>query len=275
VRLLALPDILRDAGFDVHVEAGWDIRGSSSWGPVKAIMAHHTATAASRPGDYPSLVIVRDGRLPPDPLPVPGPLSQLGLGRSGKVYVIASGRANHAGAGSHPAFAGSFESIGIEAEHPGGTVGWPRVQYDAYVALCAALADAYAVPTALVVGHKEWAPTRKVDPNFSMTNFRRHVQEVRNMADHNHVTTPGVLPRWHSDEEWQRWCEFSGTNPDTALFEFYRYDWAWAFGRAFVPLLNRITQLEREVATLQRTSGITQEAADARYVRRGSRYQIG
>jgi hypothetical protein len=274
VRLLDLPDVLRSAGFDPHVEPGWQERGSSNWGPVKAIICHHTATAASRPGDYPSLAIVRDGRLPPDPLPVPGPLSQLGLGRSGKPYVIASGRANHCGAGSHPDFNGSYQSIGIEAEHPGGTAPWTRVQYDAYVKLCAVLADAYSVPTRLIIGHKEWCPGRKPDPNFSMDNFRRHVQEVRDM-DHQHETEPGVLPSWFSPEEWERWCDYSNTNPDTAEWEMYRYDWSWIFGRAIVPLLNRITALEREVATLQRTSGITREEADTRYLLRGSRYQIG
>jgi hypothetical protein len=121
--------------------------------------------------DYPSLALVRDGR--PD---VPGPLSQLGLGRSGRWYVIASGRANHAGMGHWPGLAGSSESIGIEAEHPGGSTPWTDVQYDSYVAGVAALVDHLGSDT-IVIGHKEWAPTRKVDPTFDMSQFRRDVTE--------------------------------------------------------------------------------------------------
>ncbi len=43
MRALWLPDILTDAGFDVHVEPGWDKRGSDNWGPIKAVVCHHTA----------------------------------------------------------------------------------------------------------------------------------------------------------------------------------------------------------------------------------------
>ncbi len=42
----------------------------------------------------PSLGVIRDGR--PG---LKGPLSQLGLGRDGAYYVIAAGRAQHAGRG--------------------------------------------------------------------------------------------------------------------------------------------------------------------------------
>jgi hypothetical protein len=183
MRLLWLPDVLTDAGLELHIEPGWETRGRESWGPVKAIMVHHTATPASAPGDYPSMRIVRDGRLPPDPSPVPGPLSQLGLGRSGKVYVIASGRANHAGSGSHSEFTGSSQSIGIEAEHPGGRAPWSAEQYEAYVHLCAVLADHLDIPTRLVIGHKEWAPARKVDPNFDMDVFRGRIETRRSGMD--------------------------------------------------------------------------------------------
>jgi N-acetyl-anhydromuramyl-L-alanine amidase AmpD len=119
------------------------------------------------------LGIVRDGRAD-----VPGPLSQLGLGRSGKVYVIAAGRANHAGRGSFPGLLGNRDTVGIEAEHPGGSTPWDPAMYDAYVRLVAALKDRLEVPTSLVIGHKEWAPTRKVDPTFDMDRFREHVGEI-------------------------------------------------------------------------------------------------
>lgn len=178
-RLLWLPDVIRDAGFDIHVEPGWETRGKTFYRSVKGVVCHHTATPQSRRGDYPSLQIVRDGRVD-----VPGPLSQLGLGRSGKkVYIIASGRANHAGAGSWPGFYGNTDLIGIEAEHPGGSYGWPVDQYDAYVVLVEVLLKQLGKPAANAIGHKEWAPTRKVDPNFSMDRFRKDVEMIQQLRE--------------------------------------------------------------------------------------------
>ncbi len=51
------------------------------------------------------------------------------------------------------------------------------MQYDAYVALCRALAAHYRLPVARVQGHKEVArPTgRKTDPTFDMAAFRADV----------------------------------------------------------------------------------------------------
>src|SRR5690606_8598526 len=143
MRLTWLPDVLRDAGLQVVEVDGWETRGRDFSEPIRGVMVHHTATPASVSGDYPSLRIVRDGRSD-----LPGPLAQLGLGRSGTVYVIASGRANHAGVGHWPGILGNADTIGIEAEHPG-TIShpWPTVQLAAYYQLCAALADRLDLPT--------------------------------------------------------------------------------------------------------------------------------
>jgi hypothetical protein len=165
------------SGLDVVEVPGWRTRGHGSLTSVESITCHHTATSAAASGDYPTLGIVRDGRSD-----LPGPLSQLGLGRSGTVYIIASGVAFHAGA-THESWMDNWHAIGIEAEHPGVGV-WPTVQYDAYARLCAALCDHYGVPTARVLGHKEVAtPTgRKVDPNFDMPAFRGLVDEERDVS---------------------------------------------------------------------------------------------
>src|SRR5690554_4121704 len=137
MRLTWLPDVISDAGLTVKVETGWTSRGYEFTEPISGIIIHHTATPASAPGDYPTLRIVRDGRSD-----LPGPLAQLGLGRSGTVYVIAAGRANHAGVGHWPGILGNADTIGIEAEHPGTTSHpWPTAQLAAYYRLCAALAD--------------------------------------------------------------------------------------------------------------------------------------
>lgn len=186
--LTDLADACRKSGLPVEEIDGWRTRGHGSMLGVQTIAVHHTATSAKAPGNYPSLRIVRDGR--PD---LPGPLSQLGLGRDGKVYVIAAGVSYHAGA-TFENRQDNWHAIGIEAEHDGLSP-WPQVQYDAYVRLCRALCDHYGLPTSRVEGHKEIATPRgrKTDPNFDMDAFRAHVASIEgdwfDMADKEDLRT--------------------------------------------------------------------------------------
>lgn len=168
MRLHNLADVIRAAGLPVTEVGGWQGRGGEL-SRISGIVLHHTAGAAR--GDYPSLGIVRDGR--PG---IPGPLSQIGLGRE-RVYVIAGGRANHAGVGHWPGIIGNLDTIGIEAESTGlGDGGWTAFQKDAYPRLVRALAIAYGVPAARVIAHREWAPERKIDPTgINMNDIRRAV----------------------------------------------------------------------------------------------------
>lgn len=168
--LTDLADACRKSGLPVVEVDGWRTRGHGQFAGVNTIVCHHTATPRAAAGDYPSLRIVRDGR--PD---LPGPLSQLGLGRSGTVYVIAAGVAWHAGATFFPR-QDNWHSIGIEAEHDGVSP-WNPVQHAAYVRLVAALREHYGIPLSNVQGHKEVAEPlgRKPDPTFDMTEFRQRV----------------------------------------------------------------------------------------------------
>lgn len=172
--LFDLADACRASGLRVVETPGWRTRGHGQMSSVETVVCHHTATPASAPGDYPSLRIVRDGRTG-----LPGPLSQLGLGRSGRVYVIAAGLAYHAGATRTSAESNGC-AIGIEAEHPGGSTPWGDRQYDAYVRLCAALCEHYRLTPARVLGHREVAvpPGRKPDPTFDLAAFRRRVTDL-------------------------------------------------------------------------------------------------
>lgn len=161
MRLSNLADHLRAWGLDVVEVEGWKTRGKPFPAAPRVVVAHHTATKRSATKDYPSLAVVRDGRSD-----LPGPLSQLGIGYSGKVYVIASGVSNHAGKGAWQGISvGNSKSVGIEAESPGdGT--WTDAQRKTYPLLCAALCDLLGSPASLVCGHKESAlpQGRKVDP---------------------------------------------------------------------------------------------------------------
>lgn len=171
--LTELADILRGAGLQVVEEPGWKTRGHGVMTSVKGILVHHTAGPAT--GEFPSKTVVRDGRSD-----LPGPLSQLGLGRSGTWYVIAAGLSYHAGATINNTIFGNANAIGIEAEARGtpadltGHKHWPEVQWQSYVRGVKALQAAYGIPSIRVLGHKEAAVPagRKPDPNFSMDEFR-------------------------------------------------------------------------------------------------------
>ncbi len=175
--LTDLADVLRSEGLTVEEVPGWRTRSAHRDGlaDVRAIILHHTAGA--RTGDYPSLSTVRYGRSG-----LPGPLAQIGIGRSGKVLVIAAGSANHAGNGSGygvPRNSGNRYTIGIEAESTG-RGDWTSEQLNVYPRVAAALARAYGVPVARIAGHKEWATPRgrKIDPYGwpgDVEGFRRTV----------------------------------------------------------------------------------------------------
>jgi len=186
--LTDLADVLRAAGLEVVEVEGWQTRGAKRLDngrreltDVLGLTAHHTATPWTRAGDYPSLATVRDGRSD-----VPGPLAQLGLGRSGTWYVIAAGYAHHAGVSLEVSMT-SAHTIGVEAEAAGtgDPRDWPDVQYRSYARGMAALSRNYGVPNAHVRGHKETAAPlgRKIDPSFDMTRFRAEVLSATTQED--------------------------------------------------------------------------------------------
>lgn len=155
-----LADAARLTGYPVTEVDGWRTRGHGQMVGVEGVVAHHTAGPAT--GDFPSLRVVRDGHSS-----LSGPLAQLGLGRSGTIYVIAAGLCYHAGASSWAGFTSlNSRFIGIEAESVGTRDDWTREQRDCYPRLCAALAHYMKRPASRVAGHKEVAPHRKIDPAF-------------------------------------------------------------------------------------------------------------
>lgn len=178
MELAWMPGVLSRAGLKVSEEDGWLSRSASSMGTIKGVMCHHTATAGFLDRNMPTLAVLKKGTSK-----IPGPLSQLGLGRDGTFYIIAAGRANHAGRGKWPGIpddAGNRHFIGIEAENDGlDPRNWPAVQIDAYQRGVAALLDHLNADTAWCIGHREYAPGRKPDPSFDMNSFRAAVAAIR------------------------------------------------------------------------------------------------
>lgn len=166
-----LPDVLRGAGLPVVEIPGWQTRGHGDVGQIRFVMCHHTA--CNTPGDHPSLETVMKGR--PD---LAGPLSQLLLSENGTYYVIAAGKAWHAGSGVwHGMVDGNSHAIGIEAENNGTTEPWPVKQMDAYAQGVAAILKHIGAGSMMCAGHKEYAlpKGRKIDPDFDMMHFRQKV----------------------------------------------------------------------------------------------------
>lgn len=177
--LLWLPQVLRDAGLEVLEHAGWQTRGHGDMGKVQGVLCHHTCGPLH--GDLPDINVLVQGR--PD---LGGPLCNLGLGRSGKYYMIAAGAGWHAGRGNWQGVTnGNTQLIGIEAENTGETKGpraepWPDVQMQAYRRGCAAILKHIGAKPIMAAGHKEYAlpKGRKDDPSFDMAAFRADVAKI-------------------------------------------------------------------------------------------------
>ena len=170
-----LPAALKEAGLKVALVDGWESRGRGDVGRIEGVICHHTA--GPKVGNMPSLNTLINGRSD-----LPGPLSQVGLGRDGTYYVIAAGRCNHAGAGVWKNIStGNTSFIGIEAENTGlADDAWPDVQVDAYRRGVAAILKHVGRGAEFCCGHKEYAlpAGRKSDPPFDMDAFRAAVAGI-------------------------------------------------------------------------------------------------
>ena len=198
-RLLWLADELRAWGLDVVEVTGWRDRARpGAFDPVGCLIHH---TAAPGPKDAPSLQVCIDGRRD-----LPGPLCQLLVARSGKVYVISAGRCNHAGAGGplDGVKDGNGQLVGIELENDGIGEPWPANQLAAAQRATAAVLKGLGGGGS-VWGHKEWAPGRKSDPTFDMAEHRNAVRGLLYPKEPTTVpTNPPSATEAALIEQWQQ-----------------------------------------------------------------------
>lgn len=90
------------------------------------------------------------------------------VGRDGKVVQMVNDylRAQHAGLGRWGSVTDMNScSIGIELDNNGTTDIWTDAQINSLCALLATLKKRYSIPTANFIGHADYAPSRKPDPN--------------------------------------------------------------------------------------------------------------
>lgn len=191
-----------------------------AWGPVHGVVIHHTVSS----GEASSVDLCYNGHAD-----LPGPLCHTVGGKSGKLYMVGHGRANHAGSGDDDVLAAVIAEKPLPADNEANTDGnsrfygieivnlgngkdtYPAVQYDAAVRWAAAICRAHGWGAASVIGHKEWQPG-KIDPhgpvegrgNFSMDRFRVDVAERLKhpaswSAGSKTPTTPATKPVQEDD----------------------------------------------------------------------------
>lgn len=177
-----LPDVLKAAGLKVSLVPGWENRGVGDVTNIFGIICHHTGVKNPKKLNMPTLRSLQNGRkAEPGLSALPGPLAQLGLGRDGTWFIVAAGRAIHAGEGSFKGVSGNRRFIGIEAENEGTAADpWPDIQLKAYQRGVAAILKHLGKDASFCCGHKEYADGRKPDPSLDMTSFRQAVRTFMN-----------------------------------------------------------------------------------------------
>lgn len=187
-----------DLQHGVDYISGYEQRGSSFFDP-KLVVAHHDASSIKSGNNGALNMIIHGGR------DFPGPYGNFQLCRNGFLWVVAAGRANHAGSGSWKGYSGNSTAWGIEAANNGIGEPWSSEMLDTYYRLVKGLLLELAQPTIMVCGHREWT-SRKPDPNISspdinMDTFRANVD-----------STGSVTVTEGEDEMWYKFFNPSGTN---------------------------------------------------------------
>lgn len=175
--------IIRDAaalmqkwGFDVQVHPTAETNGRPRAFDPLGVIRHHTGSS-QRATEQGTLGFVLKGNAD-----LPGPLCQFFIARDGTIHVVTLGAANHAGLGGPwrdvPKDSGNRYLVGVEVDNDGKTEVYPDAQLAASRHLDAALLITMGKDSSWLIGHKEWAPRRKVDPKLDMHRERALVAAI-------------------------------------------------------------------------------------------------
>lgn len=184
---------IRERGVRVVFVNGWDQRGGTFPVVPNAAFVHHDASASTS-GTWGALGIITHGRAG-----VPPPLSQFQVARGSvaQVAIVAAGIANHAGLGGPhkglPKDNANRETYGTEVANNGVGEKYSNETIHAISAVQAAIAEESDFGPYMVIGHKEWAPDRKIDPTYSMDWMRELVTDTLRGDD---------MPLNDADKKW-------------------------------------------------------------------------
>ena len=259
--------VLRDAGLNVKEYKSWRTHNRNhkgAWGPINGVMMHHTVTSAGSN----SVALCYNGHST-----LPGPLCHGVITKSGTVYLVSSGRANHAGSGdpdvlnaviaesyganppadNQASVDGNARFYGFECVNLGdGKDPWPAAQVDAMVRAAAAICKHYGWSAKSVIAHKEWQPG-KIDPRGpgfpSMQEFRKRVQAV--IDGKGSSTSPSTNPKETSmtkDEIFKAvWKQDKAPAPSTSTT--IDKNPTWAPINMVRELYDRVIELHEKVDT--------------------------
>lgn len=177
-----LVDALRDSGLVIHETSGWRTRSWPGAFEPAGVLLHHTAAFATTTDPHPSLDSLVGG--PPGH---GGPLCHVLVDRNGEAWVLAAGRASHAGwadpSGPMAACDGDAVYVGIAVEYA--ATDHDPTQYATNVQKSNAIVAAAAVVAHLgrdqhhVRAHRETSPTGAIDPyNWDMVSIRDSVRQA-------------------------------------------------------------------------------------------------
>lgn len=190
-----IADALRGAGLTVVEHTGWETegrhwldekdhsKGTFDYAPHAVVMHHDASADGPTPGE-PAYIL--HGRPPEDP----GPLAQCWVAYGGVWHVLAAGRCNHAGdgiaVGRIAQDQGNRDAIGVEWDHTTGEPVPAATRGSIVRGLAALLRMLHANPSNALIGHLEYAPGRKFDPDakaLPMAQLRADVaQQMRHPA---------------------------------------------------------------------------------------------
>lgn len=172
---------LKEAGFTVK-----DVRmpprdwSDSSFRPT-AVLLHHTASTSitSKDNEKADVAYIKH-------VPWGGPGAQFYVGRTGTIYLICDGGANHAGTGNEltkdgiPVDQGNYKMWGIEVQSAGYKKDWTKIQWKAVHWLTAYLLLAMGEKDASRVWrHKDYDnDSGKVDTVYPLKDHRAAIRGV-------------------------------------------------------------------------------------------------
>ncbi|MGO4602356.1 peptidoglycan recognition protein family protein [Terrabacter sp. 2YAF2] len=179
-----LADALSEAGLTVHETIGWRSRAQAGpFAPV-GVLIHHTEVLATPEAPAPSLAAM----IGVDDAPASrGPRCHVLIDRNAECWVVAGGRAHHAGRAraSGPVPEGDADTlfVGVQIEYAATST--EPTQYATSVQKSVAVLAAARIVGALghdhryVRAHKETSTTGRTDPfNWDMVSIRDSVRQT-------------------------------------------------------------------------------------------------
>lgn len=178
-----LADVLSGAGLTVHEAHGWRSRADAGpFSPV-GVLLHHTGVLATPEAPAPSLAAM----IGTDGAPAVGRRCHVLVDRNGECWVVAAGRAHHAGparaSGPVPEGDANALYVGVEIEYAATSA--EPTQYATSMQKSVAVVAAARIVGALghdhhfVRAHKETSTTGRTDPfNWDMVSIRDSIRQT-------------------------------------------------------------------------------------------------